>query len=49
MLTGRALLVTRGVFGVYLVALALIVFLPADDARPMTGVVAIVANWLANR
>ena len=31
----------------YLVALALIVFLPADDAKPMTGVVAMVANWLA--
>ena len=46
MLTGRALVAARVVFGVYLVALALIVFLPADDARPMTGVVAIVADLI---
>ncbi|MDR6987996.1 glycopeptide antibiotics resistance protein [Paenarthrobacter nitroguajacolicus] len=34
-------------FGVYLVALALVVFLPAREASTVTGFVGIIAGWLA--
>ncbi|WP_245232812.1 VanZ family protein [Paenarthrobacter nicotinovorans] len=34
-------------FGVYLVALALVVFLPAREASTVTGFVGVIAGWLS--
>ncbi|ERI36194.2 teicoplanin resistance protein VanZ [Arthrobacter sp. AK-YN10] len=34
-------------FGVYLVALALVVFLPSKEASTVTGFVGVIAGWLA--
>ncbi|QSZ52982.1 hypothetical protein AYX19_08240 [Paenarthrobacter ureafaciens] len=34
-------------FGVYLVALALVVFLPSKEASTVTGFVGVIAEWLA--
>lgn len=42
---GRRVLMAA--FGVYLVALALVVFLPSKEASTVTGFVGIIAGWLA--
>ncbi len=39
--------VLRTVFATYLIALALVVFLPAREAGTVTGFVGIIAGWLA--
>lgn len=46
MLPPRALPVVRGVFAVYLVAVALIVFLPGGDPEHVTGVLVFLARAL---
>ena len=37
----------QAAFGVYLVALALVVFLPSKEASTVTGFVGVIAGWLA--
>lgn len=37
----------RGVFALYVVALLLVVLLPADDARHVTGFVSVIADFLS--
>lgn len=46
MLPHRTLLVVRGMFAAYLVAVSFIVFLPGGDAEHVTGVLAILARTL---
>jgi len=41
------LLAARGAFAVYIVALLLVVLLPADDARQVTGFVSVIAEFLS--
>lgn len=41
------LAMARAVFAVYIVALLLVVFLPADDARHVTGFVSVIADFLS--
>ncbi|SEC50420.1 VanZ family protein [Arthrobacter woluwensis] len=41
------LAMARAVFAVYIVALLLVVLLPADDARHMTGFVSVIADFLS--
>lgn len=53
MTTARDPATTRGqrwlqaIFGAYLVALALVVFLPSKEASTVTGFVGVIAGWLA--
>ena len=41
------LAMARAVFAVYIVALLLVVLLPADDARHVTGFVSVIADFLS--